>query len=652
MLEDLQVSCWGYPRICDTLNYQPCHQVNHNYLHGVRVGEAINPGPMSDQLQHATSAFKVGLINPTTMYQKEDDLLALDVDVLCLAETAATKSVQVAFNEAIKQTSYKVVWTLPIFDKFCKDHLPTSCSFRGEALGAAIMMRLPHRSLRNAMSPATEQSRRVVSSVVSCGSVDVLVIAAYFQAGQTAEARVVNNHLLQEIYVHVMGTNLPFIVAGNFNVEIHRLEAFTCFTAIGCVELFHYHRRVFGFELPPTCKESTRNDTMLIHPLLVPYIHRFSIGDQFLFADHRPVLVEFNLPVQTIPEQQWFVPKSWSLFPLEKDLLERNFRQRVFHAPPEVISSETACPAALLGQWSQQVEQAVDDTLRQLHRKDAFRNPTKSLPRQFRGRCRHPKLIPITIPRGSKHDVTDAYNPPCESTSVRSRQKIRQVRRLRCLQRLCQKYAWQESYVDTSSYPSDLLPLWQSIRLAPGYGRSWERWILQFDVISMVHPNSIILEDLDNMLQITKYDSDLYCRQEHRFRVASNKHAVKLDQTHKSGAKFYRTLKAEDNKILPGFPVTHECLATLRRSPKGEVHIQIHYPVKFQLYAKLSFGAAELMLLEQNACHLRASLLSGVCPTQALLRQDTFVYRASDMTGPFREYWSQYGIRKKKSIVM
>ena len=207
---------------------------------------------------------------------------------------------------------------------------------------------------------------------------------------------------------------------------------------------------------------------------------------------------------------------------------------------------------------------------------------------------------------------------------------------------LDQKSVWQESYVDMSSHPSDLLPLWQSIRLAPGYGRSWERWILQFDVISMVHPNSIILEDLDNMLQITKYDSDLYCRQEHRFRVASNKHAVKLDQTHKSGAKFYRTLKAEDHKILPGFPVTHECLATLRRSPKGEVHIQIHYPVKFQLYAKLSFGAADLILLEQNACHLRASLVSGVCPTQALLRQDTFVYRASDMTGPFREYWSQY----------
>ena len=618
-----------------------CMQVNHNWLNGCRV-EALQPGPNSDQSEYATRAFTVGLINPTTMYQKEDDILTLDADVIRLAETAATKSVQVAFNEAIKHTVYKVIWTLPIFDKFCKDNIPTSCSFRGEALGAAIVTKHPHRPLRDSMSPATEQSRRVVSSVVSCGSFDVLFIAVYFQAGKTAETKVVNNHLLQEVYVHAMGTNMPFIVAGDFNIEVHRLEAYACFAALGCIELFHYHRRVFGFDLPPTCKEATRNDTMLIHPLLVPYIHRISVGDQFLFADHRTVLVDFTFPTQTIPEQQWFVPKSWSLFPLDKALLERNFRKRESQVPTEFTSLCNAGPAELLSQWSQQVEQTVDDTLRQMHRADAFRNPTKSLPRQFRGRCRKPTLVPITIPRSSKHDVTDAYNPPCESTSVRSRQKIRQVRRIRRLQRLCQRYGLADSPVALSSHQSDLLPLWKSIRLAPGYGRSWERWILQFDIVPIVQVDYVTLDDLDNMLQITKYDADLYCRQEHRFRMTSNKHAAWLDQTHKSGAKLYRSLKAEENKILPGFPVTHECLATLRRSPKGEVHIQIHYPVKFQLYAKMTFGDAELVLLNQQACHLRASLVSGICPTQALLRQHTCVYRVADMTGPFRAYWSQY----------
>ena len=576
------------------------------------------------------------------MYQKEDDILTLDADVICLAETAATKSVQVAFNEAIKHTPYKVIWTLPIFDKFLKHNTPTSCSFRGEALGAAIMTKHPHRSFSDTLNPATEQSRRVVSSVVSCGSIDILFIAVYFQAGKTAETKVVNNHLLQEVYVHAMGTNMPFIVAGDFNIEIHRLEAFPCFMALGCVELFQYHRRVFGFDLPPTCKEATRNDTMLIHPLLVPYIRRIQVGDQFLFADHRPVLVDFDFPIHAVPEQQWFVPKSWSLFPLDKAILERNFRHRESQTPIDLDDISDASPADSLRLWSQRIEQSVDDTIRYMHRTDAFRYPTKSLPRQFRGRCQKPKMIPITIPKGSKHDITEAYNPPCESTSVRSRQKIRQVRRLRCLQRLCQKHGHQESHIDLSSHPSDLLPLWQAIRLAPGYGRSWERWILQFDVITTVHINSVTWNDLDNMLQITKFDSDLYCRQEHKLRMASNKHLAKLDQTHKSGAKPYKSLKADENKILPGFPIMHECLATLRRSPKGEVHIQIHSPIQFKLYAKLMFGTAELILLAQEACHLRASLISGVCPTQDMVRQHTFVYRATDMTEPFRAYWSQY----------
>lgn len=384
-----------------------CNHVDHNYLNGSRVGEASNPGPTRDQVRHDSRAFRVGLINPTTVYQKEDDLLALGADILCLAETAATKSVQVAFNEAIKHTSYKMVWTLPIFDKFCKDDHWTSCSFRGEALGAAIMVRHPFRPLRDALNPVTEESRRVVSTVVNCGSFDILVISVYFQAGKTVESKVVNNLLLQDVYIHAMGTNMPFIVAGDFNIEVHRLEAFACFAAMGCIELFQYHRRTFGFDLPPTCKESTRNDTMIVHPLILPFISRIQVGDQFTFADHRPVLVDLTFPAVSISEKQWFVPKSWTLFEIDKQVFERKFRSRALPVHVTDTDDETLDPARLLNQWSHCVEQAVNDTLRHSHTVNPLRYPTPSLPRQFRGRCNRPKQIPISVPRGPRHDVTN-----------------------------------------------------------------------------------------------------------------------------------------------------------------------------------------------------------------------------------------------------
>ena len=647
----LQASCHVMcSQICNDISYN-CR--DYNIYHGCRVGEASNPGPPRDQEFQVTRAFRVGLINPTTMYQKEDDILSLNTDVLCLAETAATKSVQVAFNEAIKHTPQKVVWTLPIYDKFCKGNVPTSSSFRGEALGAALMTRHPHRPLRDTLTPATEQSRRVVSSVICCGAFDVLFIALYFQAGQTAEARSVNNHLLQEVYIHAMGTSMPFVVAGDFNVEVHRLEAFACFSTVGCVELFQHHRRVFGFDLPPTCKEATRNDTMIIHPLLIPYIHRINVGDQFLFADHRPVLVDFHFPNHTVSEKQWFVPRSWSLFSLDQQVFDQKFRAREDLSQPDVSGFD--CPPAvtrstdLLYHWSNRVEKAVDDTLRHLNRKDAFRNPVRSLPRLFQGRCHKPRLIPVTIPRGPSTDITDAYNPPCETTSVRSRQKVRQVRRLRCLQRLCTKQHDQEPMPISLVLSQELHQLWKSIRLAPGYGRAWERWILQFEVIPAITVDTLNLDDLDNMLQITKYDSDMYCQYENKLRKTSNKHAAHLDQTQKSGSRLYRSLKAEENKILPGFPVTLECLATLRRSPKGVVHIIIHSPVYFQQYGKLIFGDAELLLLSQETNLLCAKLVSGICPTQALLRQHTFAYRANTMTEPFSKYWSQYWQRDTPS---
>ena len=57
------------------------------------------------------------------MYQKEDDLVSLDNDVLCLAETAATKMVQGVFTQATRTTPFRTFWSAPVPDKIAKtDH--------------------------------------------------------------------------------------------------------------------------------------------------------------------------------------------------------------------------------------------------------------------------------------------------------------------------------------------------------------------------------------------------------------------------------------------------------------------------------------------------------------------------------------------------
>lgn len=98
------------------------------------------------------------------------------------------------------------------------------------------------------------------STIVSTGALDILIISTYFQTGKSAEARVVNNQLLQDILMHTMSIDLPFIIAGDFNTDVRKLDVYSSFQHIGCQEMFEFHRMTFGFELPPTCKGATRFD--------------------------------------------------------------------------------------------------------------------------------------------------------------------------------------------------------------------------------------------------------------------------------------------------------------------------------------------------------------------------------------------------------
>ena len=236
----------------------PVLQLTHDWKSTVRIGEAINPGPPATN--STCMPFSLGLINPTTIYQKEDVLLSLNNDVLCLAETAATRNVQVAVNQTIRPTPYRAFWSAPVPDKIARSDISFGQSFRGDNLGTAILTRRPARTTRQAFPPAVWDTCRMNSIVVSTGAIDILVIAVYFHTGKSAEARIVNNQLLHDILLHLLPTDLPFIIAGDFNTDIRKLDAYASFRHMGCHEMFEFHRNSFGFDLPPTCKGATRYD--------------------------------------------------------------------------------------------------------------------------------------------------------------------------------------------------------------------------------------------------------------------------------------------------------------------------------------------------------------------------------------------------------
>ena len=291
------------------------------------------------------------------------------------------------------------------------------------------------------------------------------------------------------------------------------------------------------------------------------------------------------------------------------------------------------------------MEKAIDGTLRQQKRIDPLKNPQGFLPKLFRGRCATPRLIRTPCPKSPKRDSMGLYEPPTEVTSLKSRHKVRQVRRLRCLERLYHKHDLTQQFLPLggSSFPfQDMTHLWQAIRQAQGYGRSWDRWILQFEAVTAVPVELPTFDYLYTVRQITQYDADLYSQQEAKLQRQSQKHGLDLDVQYKSSSQYYKRLKAQDVKLLPGFPIQLRTPATVCRTQKGPLHLIIHQPNTFRLFAAARFGSALLRILDQQEHHVTCQILEGSAPTYADLTQEVYAFDLPDMAEPFQTYWSQF----------
>lgn len=96
-----------------------------------------------------------------------------------------------------------------------------------------------------------------------------------------------------------------------------------------------------------------------------------------------------------------------------------------------------------------------------------------------------------------------------------------------------------------------------------------------------------------------QYDADAFCHYEAKLRRLLRKHEMELDTKFKAGAHLYKQIRAQENKILPGFPIKICAQASLRRLAKGPVQLLLHQPTSFRLFAAARFGDALLRITEQ-----------------------------------------------------
>ena len=602
---------------------------------GIRVGEAKNPGPTCTE-----NLVTFAILNPTVLTERQQDIIDLNADVISLAETSATTSIQAEFTKFLKTTNYRIAWGPPVGpQKLSVNPSNMDNSRRGEALGTASMHRIPHRPSRNALPGHLQDTLRVSQQVILLGHFEVLLITAYFFAGRTSDVRTKNDTLLAEIFLHCTSTNMPFVIAADFNCSVRDLPAYQAFQAIRCKEAFQFAQQHFDRELPPTYRNATRNDSFIFHESVIPWIRDLWVGPDATFPDHRPLFVQFNVPGTQSVARNWFIPASWGDIPLDLQILDHAYThspQRYNHTSS--VESHSDIDDAFQ-RWSKGVEHAIRTCTRLQHQQDPLRFPHPTLPQKYFGRCQPTKFVTHTAPKTAKHDPTNGYNPPTEATSNKARLKARQTRRLSSLIRHIRK---RQPGLTCSHDDAQLTHEWAVIQRAQGYGKSWSSWLLGYECIAYIPCRLPSLEWLLDAYQVTKCDADAFAHQETQLRKHHRRHCLAFAQSHTNNSAAYRFIKGKEQRFLTDIPVRHESFANLCRAGHSAPKIRLQSPFQVPVGARVLFGSCEAVVANVNLPYITLRQVQGTLPGCANFSYSTHAYTCDAMSPHFHQFWSQF----------
>ena len=603
------------------------------------------------------TTFSIAVANPTSVLHKEDAIVALRCHLCLLSETSAVEAAQTLTSRRLRSSGFRWVWGRPVPSH--QHEQGRKPSLRGHALGVAVASLFPVRAPFKQESSQGEAACRLVTAHARIGPLHVRVIVAYGWPANHTAAAAKNDQLFSEIAEIVSTSPVPALIGGDFNVDVTALPCWQVFRRMGYAEFFGHFRQRFGVQLPATCRQSTRHDS-----LLLPYIfQQLLIGgkvdtDGHLFDSHAPLIASFRMPQCNPCKQVWRKPDSW--MPLHPDgaLVETAYTEGrcALAQSLAACSSKDDLEAAFLA-WASGVEAAVDAALHQQHAADPLRNPVGTLPRKCRGRCQYrftkAQPFPIAAPAARGGD----YAPPDEALSHRSRHKVKQVRRLQAFTRrlAATRRAGAISIAQQVSFWRE----WRAIDRAHGYPPSFQDWIL--NVASFVEyfppPACVRLVScadlpalppsdwLEDVLAYVRFECDAVVRQEQASRLQFKAYCRHLDSA--AGLKSaYAMLRPAPAAPFNAIPVLEKQRARLQCcAHDGWGLYRVDAPEFFRAGCPAHAGdhEAEIGSTVQDEIHgPRLWVRIPSCP----LLEDTWLSQHTDASTPrelhrqFLDFWN------------
>ena len=638
---EIKNSCAIFPSILNPLCLPRFPYRKHGFASYVatRIGEAKNPGPSMG------TDIVVAVINPTAIRNKAEIVSEVGAHVVLASETSATALTQQYMRTPFRKEGFACYWGPPVPEQV---QTKSGQCLRGLSLGTAVYTRLPGRPSPRPFSPEQDASCRISECFVRFGCMEVRVVVVYGWPVSTPEAAARNNLLLAWAYERVTSSSLPAIIGGDFNVLPQQLPVWQSFAQQGWVEAGQFAQFAFGIDLPNTCKGSTRHDTFIIPPVLQQFVRGADVlNDAMLFDAHSPLRLRLHIPTILPVTMQWRLPKPFSDFQLSEQEVGREYArfQSVQQAFERVHDDQTA---QALSTWSSAVEEAVSAALSHKARAEPQLHWPKALPRSFSGRCQQRERIPRFLPQLPRRARHGQPQPLSEATSVRSKHKLRQWRRLHVFQQGLCKLGSHRQGPHYTVLLGNLLKQWLAIKQAPGYENGFPQWVLSWPEFSCFPWKLPDQDFLFQLLQVVRFDYEAFAKQE----------KIKKDLF-----RYQVVVDAHSRAASPSFvrvrPPPPESLTRVQKTIQGtakEVEVftwhnrvyEVHAAASFLVHQPAFLAGVQVYMYHAAEGRVRLILPSDediVLPKSAVLEQDQVDCTPHGVAGSLTNFWAQFWTR-------
>ena len=500
-----------------------------NYLHGVCVGQAANPGPWALEVRNIVSASK----------HIEDFRFQADCHVW--TETTATKNGQGKILKQMRKRATHVVFSAPAPSK--QSGGPDVVG-RPVATGTLCMSKARSTSLEGHWEGPVFTTGRVSDSLLQLPGHQVRVIAVYGFHSGIVDSVAKNDKLFSQVFHMASGFKVPVIIAGDFNCDLNELSSWQAAVSRGFVDVAARSATLMGCEPDPTYKGTSRLDYIVCNEVAARAFQTLMI-DPCGYTDHATLTATFDW--QTVVDRipTWTFPRSFDAQPaILQTLADQSNDPAISRLFQSALEQEDVDQALVL--FAKHFEHKCAISFQEHHHHD--------MPSAYRGRARGKIVLqaPQSLHGSSEQSVAQA--------GVGHRQKSR------VLQWVCELHTLSERHPGA---PKCVI-LWELIFNSKGFRPTFPRWLLDNDIVPYIPYDVPDISWLKKVKEALQFESTLW-QAHHLKHQRANIARCMQDDWHKGGRLHSASVKPVPLGTLDSLSITRPRTFQLLRARKGEL---------------------------------------------------------------------------------